>query len=74
MSHVFPRHCQSQPPVAIGGEGVWLIDAEGNRYLDGSGGAAVSVPAPAPANCTRMITPVFLREQPGSAQGPGGVV
>ena len=42
MSHVFPRHTKSQPPVAVGGEGVWLIDAEGKRYLDGSGGAAVS--------------------------------
>ncbi|AUH63876.1 aspartate aminotransferase family protein [Paracoccus zhejiangensis] len=42
MSHVFPRHSKSQPPVAVGGEGVWLIDAEGKRYLDGSGGAAVS--------------------------------
>ncbi len=29
-------------PVAVGGEGCWLIDAEGRRYLDGSGGAAVS--------------------------------
>ncbi|RMC33696.1 aspartate aminotransferase family protein [Paracoccus alkanivorans] len=42
MSHVFPRNCHVQPPVAIGGEGVWLIDSEGRRYLDGSGGAAVS--------------------------------
>ena len=42
MSHVFPRHSKSQPPVAIGGEGCWLIDADGKRYLDASGGAAVS--------------------------------
>lgn len=42
MSHVFPRNCHVQPPVAVGGEGVWLIDSEGRRYLDGSGGAAVS--------------------------------
>ncbi|RNF34525.1 aspartate aminotransferase family protein [Paracoccus methylarcula] len=42
MSHVFPRNCHVQPPVATGGEGVWLIDSEGRRYLDGSGGAAVS--------------------------------
>ncbi|MGR3521728.1 MAG: aspartate aminotransferase family protein [Paracoccus sp. (in: a-proteobacteria)] len=55
MSHVFPRHCQSQPPVAIGGEGVWLIDAEGNRYLDGSGGAAVSCLGHGDAGVTRAI-------------------
>ncbi|SIT17684.1 aspartate aminotransferase family protein [Paracoccus saliphilus] len=42
MSHVFPRNCHVQPPIAVGGEGVWLIDSEGRRYLDGSGGAAVS--------------------------------
>ena len=29
-------------PVAVAGEGCWLVDAEGRRYLDGSGGAAVS--------------------------------
>jgi adenosylmethionine-8-amino-7-oxononanoate aminotransferase len=29
-------------PAAVGGAGVWLIDAEGRRYLDASGGAAVS--------------------------------
>jgi len=42
MSHVFPRHCRTQPPTAVGGEGCYLIDSDGNRYLDGSGGAAVS--------------------------------
>ncbi len=42
MSHVFPRHSRAAPPVAVGGEGCWLIDADGKRYLDGSGGAAVS--------------------------------
>ncbi len=42
MSHIFPRHTQLQPPRIAGGDGVYLIDAEGKRYLDGSGGAAVS--------------------------------
>lgn len=28
--------------TAVGGDGVYLIDADGKRYLDGSGGAAVS--------------------------------
>ncbi len=41
-SHVFPRHCHSLPPTAVGGDGCWLIDREGRRYLDASGGAAVS--------------------------------
>lgn len=42
MSHVFPRHSKLFPPVAVGGEGCYLIDNTGKRYLDGSGGAAVS--------------------------------
>ena len=42
MSHIFPRHCQASPPVVMRGEGVYLIDRSGKRYLDGSGGAAVS--------------------------------
>ncbi len=42
MSHVFPRHCQSDFPVAMTGDGCYLIDETGKRYFDGSGGAAVS--------------------------------
>ena len=41
-SHVFPRHCHSDLPVAAGGDGCFLIDRNGKRYFDGSGGAAVS--------------------------------
>jgi adenosylmethionine-8-amino-7-oxononanoate aminotransferase len=39
---VFPRHTKADLPVISGGDGVWLIDADGNKYLDGCGGAAVS--------------------------------
>lgn len=42
MSHVFPRHTKSDLPTAVGGDGCYLIDANGKRYFDGSGGAAVS--------------------------------
>ncbi|MEM7743814.1 MAG: aspartate aminotransferase family protein [Pseudomonadota bacterium] len=42
MSHVFPRHMKAKPPTVAGGEGCYLIDSTGKRYLDGSGGAAVS--------------------------------
>ena len=42
MSHLFHRHCKVTPPVAVAGEGCYLIDADGKRYFDGSGGAAVS--------------------------------
>ena len=40
--HVFPRHTQADLPVIAGGEGVYLVDSEGRRYLDACGGAAVS--------------------------------
>lgn len=42
MTHVFPRHTKSLPPRAVKGDGAYLIGADGKRYLDGSGGAAVS--------------------------------
>ncbi len=41
MSHVFPRHTKSELPVAAGGDGCYLIDSTGRRYLD-CGDAAVS--------------------------------
>ena len=41
-SHVFPRHCHSGLPTAVGGDGCYLIDQNGRRYFDGSSGAAVS--------------------------------
>ena len=42
MSHVFHRSARSEYPVAVSGAGPYLIDAAGKRYLDASGGAAVS--------------------------------
>lgn len=42
MSHVFPRHCNATYPTAVAGDGCYLIDSNGKRYFDGSGGAAVS--------------------------------
>jgi adenosylmethionine-8-amino-7-oxononanoate aminotransferase len=42
VGHIFPRHTRQSPPTAVGGEGCYLIDADGKRYLDASGGAAVS--------------------------------
>src|SRR5262245_7522984 len=42
MNHVFHRNPKHRYPVAVAGDGPYLIDANGKRYLDGSGGAAVS--------------------------------
>lgn len=41
-THVFHRHLHHRPPVAVSGQGAWLVDSEGREYLDASGGAAVS--------------------------------
>ena len=41
-THVFHRHTHSQLPVAVCGEGPYIIDQNHKRYLDASGGAAVS--------------------------------
>ena len=42
MTNVFHRTLKSTPPNAIGGQGVYLFDNQGNKYLDASGGAAIS--------------------------------
>ena len=41
-THVFHRSPLPTPPVAVRGQGLWLEDAAGQRYIDASGGAAVS--------------------------------
>ncbi len=42
MTHVFHRDPRLTYPVAVRGEGAYLYDRDGKRYLDASGGAAVS--------------------------------
>ncbi len=42
MTHVFHRDPRLSYPVAVRGEGAYLFDRTGKRYLDASGGAAVS--------------------------------
>jgi adenosylmethionine-8-amino-7-oxononanoate aminotransferase len=42
VANVFHRDPRHAYPVAVAGDGVYLYDREGNRYLDASGGAAVS--------------------------------
>ncbi len=41
MNHLFHRHCHSQLPIATGGDGPYVFDQTGKRYLDACGGAAV---------------------------------
>lgn len=42
MTHVFHRNPKQALPTAVAGEGIELIDQNGKRYIDASGGAAVS--------------------------------
>src|SRR5438270_10884348 len=42
MVHAFHRNPSHDYPVAVAGDGVFVYDREGRRYLDASGGAAVS--------------------------------
>ena len=41
MSFLFPRNFGKEFPVAVGGEGSWIVAQDGRRYLDASGQAAV---------------------------------
>ncbi len=42
MTRVFHRSPRDAYPIAVRGQGVYLFDRDGRRYLDASGGAAVS--------------------------------
>jgi len=41
-SHVFPLETGRHYPVAVRGEGVWLQDADGRRYLDAMSGGSMA--------------------------------
>ncbi|MCH9027149.1 MAG: aspartate aminotransferase family protein [Proteobacteria bacterium] len=43
MSHVLHRSLLCDPPLAVRGDGLYIIDDTGSRYLDACGGAAVSI-------------------------------
>ena len=55
MSHVFHRQPRQDYPVAVAGEGMLLVDQAGRRYLDASGGAAVSCLGHGHPRVTRAI-------------------
>src|SRR6476659_185010 len=42
MTRILHRQIHAHYPAAVGGKGIELIDAQGRRYIDASGGAAVS--------------------------------
>ena len=41
-SHILHRQLRGNFPIAVSARGCWITDQAGKRYLDGSGGAAVS--------------------------------
>ena len=42
MTHILHRQIAGRLPVAASGHGIEIVDAAGKRYIDASGGAAVS--------------------------------
>jgi adenosylmethionine-8-amino-7-oxononanoate aminotransferase len=42
MTHILHRQIAGTLPVAAGGRGIEIVDTNGRRYIDASGGAAVS--------------------------------
>ena len=42
MTRILHRQIHAGFPTAVGGRGIEVVDAEGRRYIDASGGAAVS--------------------------------
>ncbi len=54
-SHILHRQMKSDLPVIAGGQGIYLVDTEGKRYLDGCGGAAVCCLGYGHARVTKAI-------------------
>ncbi|MGY4306939.1 adenosylmethionine-8-amino-7-oxononanoate aminotransferase [Bradyrhizobium sp. USDA 4369] len=54
-SNVFPRQIGSSLPTVSRGDGIYVIDVEGRRYLDASGGPAVSCLGHSDAEVIRAI-------------------
>ncbi len=41
-TRILHHSLRHEPATAVATDGVWLIDRQGRRYIDASGGAAVS--------------------------------
>lgn len=54
-NHVFHRSTRSSMPVAVGGRGIELVAADGRRFIDACGGAAVSCLGHGHPDVTRAI-------------------
>jgi adenosylmethionine-8-amino-7-oxononanoate aminotransferase len=61
VSRVFHRNPRERYPVAVRGDGAYLIDRDGKRYLDASGGAAVSCLGHSDAAVVRSIQEQLAR-------------
>jgi adenosylmethionine-8-amino-7-oxononanoate aminotransferase len=61
VTRVFHRNPREAYPVAVRGEGAYLIDRDGKRYLDASGGAAVSCLGHSDAAVVRAIQEQLAR-------------
>ncbi|MBM3536791.1 MAG: aspartate aminotransferase family protein [Alphaproteobacteria bacterium] len=55
MSRILHRDTRTSYPQAVGGEGIHIIDSTGKRYIDASGGAAVSCLGHGHPDVTRAI-------------------
>ena len=61
MTRVFHRNPRERYPVAVRGDGAYLVDRDGKRYLDASGGAAVSCLGHSDAAVVRAIQEQLAR-------------
>jgi adenosylmethionine-8-amino-7-oxononanoate aminotransferase len=55
MTRILHRDTRLSLPQAVGGEGIYIIDSTGKRYIDASGGAAVSCLGHGHPDVTRAI-------------------
>jgi len=61
VTRVFHRNPRERYPVAVRGDGAYLVDRDGKRYLDASGGAAVSCLGHSDAAVVRAVQEQLAR-------------
>ncbi len=55
MTRIFQRQSGADLPVAVDGDGVYIVDSQGKRYIDASGTAAVSCLGYSDADVKRAV-------------------
>jgi len=73
-THVLPLEFNRRYPVIVRGDGVWVEDASGNRYLDAMSGGAVAAAFLLAADATTILAGSRLTLATPAVNLPAGLL